>query len=158
MVQTETVQAGQKSDRFSLVMIGIDFFKPLNNLWGRQVGDRVLEKMAELIKRNLLEGDNVARYRGEEFLVFLPEADGRTALKVAEMIRRAVEKAKWPGGMSVTVSIGVATYPDDGERLTELLKNIERALSRARSGGRNQVRRACDQFTGINKEQLKGFR
>lgn len=145
MVQTETVQARQKNDRFSLVMVDIDFFKSLNSLWGRQVGDYVQEKVAVLIKRNLLAGDNVVRYRGEEFLILLPETGGRKALQVAEMIRRAVEKAKWPNGMSVTVSAGVASYPDDGERLTELLKNVERALSRAKSGGRNQVRRAVGQ-------------
>lgn len=133
----------QDSGRFSLVMLDIDFFEPLRNLWGRQVGEFVLNKVDQLIKRNLLEGDSVTRYRGREFLILLPEADGRTALLAAEKIRRAVERAQWPNGMSVTVSAGVAYYPDDGERLTELLKNVKKALSRARSGGRNRVCRAC---------------
>ncbi len=153
MLQTEAVQPRQKSGRFSLIMLDIDFFEPLNNLWGRQVGDYVLVKVSELIKRNLLEGDTVTRYRGKEFLIHLPETEDRTALLVAEKIRRAVEKANWPGGMSVTVSAGVAYYPDDGERLTELLKNVKKALSRARSGGRNQVRRAVGHAMGSQRHE-----
>jgi diguanylate cyclase len=141
----EMVQNPQKDGRFSLILLEIDFFGPINNLWGRQVGDYVLLRLDELIKRNLLEGDSVTRYRGKEFLILLPEAEGRKATVVAEKIRSAVENVKWPNGMSVTVSAGVAYYPEDGERLMELLKNVKRALAYARSGGRNRVRCACHQ-------------
>ncbi|OPY62333.1 MAG: putative diguanylate cyclase YdaM [Pelotomaculum sp. PtaU1.Bin065] len=139
MLQSEAVQARRKSKRFSLVLIDPELLQPFHNPWGRQAREHVQGIVAKVIKRVLLEGDNVVRYRGEGFLIFLPNAGSLTALLVADMIRRAVERTKWPGGMTVTVSAGVASYPDDGERLTELLKNLESALSRAKSEGRNQV-------------------
>lgn len=137
MIQTEKDQASQNNRCFSLVLVGIDFFKPLYNLWGRQVAEFIHEKVAGLIRRNLQEGDSIAFYKGEHFLVFLPEAGVLKAHRAADMIRSAVEKEKWPNGMCVTVSTGVASCPEDGERLTELLNRLARALSRAKSRGRN---------------------
>lgn len=139
MVQAETEQSSQKNRCFSLVLVGIDFFKPLHTLWGLQVANYIHDKIAGLIKRNLQEGESIAFYKGEHFLILLPEAGVQKALRVADMIRRAVEKEKWPNGISVTVSTGVASYPEDGERLTELLKSLESALSRTRSRVRNPV-------------------
>ncbi|MCG9966785.1 diguanylate cyclase [Pelotomaculum terephthalicicum JT] len=108
MLQSEAVQARRKSKRFSLVLIDIELLQPFHNPWGRQAREHVQGIVAKVIKRVLLEGDNVVRYRGEGCLIFLPNAGSLTALLVAD-------------------------------RLTELLKNLESALSRAKSEGRNQV-------------------
>lgn len=143
VVEAELVQSRQKISRLSLVMVDIDFFKRINDRWGHHFGDQVLAQVAELIKQNLRAEDSVARFGGEEFVIILPGADCRIALQVAERVRRGVEGANWPDGLIVTVSAGVASYPDDGEKLTELLKNADRALYKAKSGGRNQVRHAC---------------
>lgn len=151
VIEVELGQSRRQSGRLSLVMVDIDFFKKINDRWGHQVGDHVLAQMAELMKQNLRAEDSVARFGGEEFVIILPGAGCRTALQVAERVRRAVERASWPDGMKVTVSAGVASYPDDGEKLTELLKNADHALYNAKSGGRNQVRSACDQAGGYSE-------
>ncbi|MCL6560066.1 MAG: sensor domain-containing diguanylate cyclase, partial [Firmicutes bacterium] len=143
LVEVELGQSRKKSGRLSLIMVDIDLFKQINDCWGHQVGDHVLARVAELLKQKLRAEDSVARFGGEEFVIILPGADCRTAFQVAERIRRTVEDAKWPDGMKVTVSAGVASYPDDGEKLAELLKSADQALYSAKSGGRNQVRLAC---------------
>lgn len=143
VVEAELVQAKQKIAGFSLVMVDIDFFKRINDRWGHQFGDRVLAQVAESIKQSLRAEDSVARFGGEEFVILLPGADCRTALQVAERVRRGVEGVNWPDGLGVTVSAGVASYPEDGEKLAELLKNADLALYKAKSGGRNQVRHVC---------------
>lgn len=136
-------QVRRKYLPFSLIMMDIDFFKQINDRWGHLAGDQVLVRVAELMKQNIRAGDSVARYGGEEFVITLPEADGSTAIRVADRIRRAVEEANWSGGMKVTVSAGVASYPEDGASLEELLRNSDMALYNAKSRGRNQVRHIC---------------
>lgn len=143
VIEAELVQSRQTISRLSLVMVDIDFFKKVNDRWGHQVGDHVLAQVAELIKQNLRDKDSVARFGGEEFVIILPGANCRTALQVAERVRRSVEGANWSDGLKVTVSAGVASYPDDGEKLKELLKSADQALYKAKSGGRNQVCHAC---------------
>ncbi|GBF35246.1 hypothetical protein DCCM_4369 [Desulfocucumis palustris] len=143
VVEAELVRAKQKIAGFSLVMVDIDFFKRINDRWGHQFGDRVLAQVAEAIKQSLRAEDSVARFGGEEFVILLPGADCRTALQVAERVRRGVEGVNWQDGLGVTVSAGVASYPEDGEKLAELLKNADLALYKAKSGGRNQVRHVC---------------
>jgi diguanylate cyclase (GGDEF)-like protein len=142
VVEAELVQSRQKTSRLSLVMVDIDFFKQVNDRYGHQMGDQVLAQVAELIKQNLRAEDSVARFGGEEFVIILPGADCRTALQVAERARRAMEGANWPDGQKITFSAGVASYPDDGEKLADLLQSADRALYSAKSGGRNQVRHA----------------
>lgn len=143
VAESELVNVRQKTLSFSLIMMDIDFFKQINDRWGHLAGDHVLARVAELMKQNLRPRDSVARYGGEEFVIILPEADGRTAIQVAERIRRAVEEVSWLGGMKVTVSAGVASYPENGADLEELLRNADLALYNAKSGGRNQVRHMC---------------
>lgn len=143
VVEAELGQSKQQNSRLSLVMVDIDYFKKINDRWGHQAGDHVLARLADLMKQNLRAGDSVSRFGGEEFVIILPGADCRTAVQVAERVRRAVEGADWQEGLKVTVSAGVASYPDDGENINELLQNADRALYEAKSGGRNQVRHAC---------------
>ncbi|MEW5954467.1 MAG: sensor domain-containing diguanylate cyclase [Bacillota bacterium] len=141
VAEAELGQSQRKNIRLSLVMVDIDHFKQINDHWGHQVGDQVLIQLAELMKQTLRADDSVCRFGGEEFVIILPGADCSTALQVAERIRRAVEGANWRDGLKVTVSAGVASYPENGDNLTELMKNADRALYQAKSGGRNQARR-----------------
>ncbi|OPY57796.1 MAG: putative diguanylate cyclase YdaM [Pelotomaculum sp. PtaU1.Bin035] len=133
MCKTGTAGNHQNNDCFSLILVSTDFYSTPKDFWMCQVKDYVLDKVADLIKHNLLEGDNMAHYRGDGFLILLPKVDSLTALKVADNIRRAVKKAKWPKGMGVTINAGVASYPEDGERLTELMKKVENAISQEKN-------------------------
>ncbi|WP_022846674.1 diguanylate cyclase [Desulfurobacterium sp. TC5-1] len=132
---------GQES-RFSVVMIDIDHFKKINDTYGHETGDMVLKTLVEKIKRLIRSSDILIRYGGEEFVIYLPHADVKDALKLAERIRKAVENMliKTSDGREVriTVSLGVAERKP-GESLEEVIKKADEALYRAKKGGRNRV-------------------
>ncbi|WP_297445505.1 GGDEF domain-containing protein [Desulfurobacterium sp.] len=132
---------GQES-RFSVVMIDIDHFKKINDTYGHETGDMVLKTLVEKIKRLIRSSDILVRYGGEEFVIYLPHADVKDALKLAERIRKAVENMliKTSDGREVriTVSLGVAERKP-GESLEKVIKKADEALYRAKKGGRNRV-------------------
>ena len=129
----------------SILMIDIDHFKNFNDYHGHQKGDDVLRKLASLLKANLRAIDRVYRYGGEEFIVMLPEVDKEGALACAERLRRKAEQEPFEGEKEsqpsgkITLSIGVATYPFDGDTLDKLLEAADSALYRAKALGRNRV-------------------
>ncbi len=129
----------------ALLMIDVDRFKPLNDLFGHQVGDAFLAMVGRVISHTVRRaGDLAARYGGEEFAVVLPSTGASGALDIAEHIRRAVlgidTRAIVEGGYPVSVSIGVAaTVPLAGSGATGLLHNADAALYQAKRNGRNRV-------------------
>ena len=136
-----------RSDRyntvFSLIMLDIDHFKKINDTYGHLCGDEILKNLASLVKSCLRSMDILARYGGEEFAILLPETGGDEALQTAERIRRAVEETAFMGteqGLSVTVSLGVATYPSRGvtER-ADIIAKADLALYEAKDAGRNRA-------------------
>lgn len=127
---------------FSAIMLDIDKFKSVNDTYGHDVGDDVLQATALAIKNSLRGEDEVCRLGGEEFLVICRHAFERDGLVVAERIRKAVESniVNTPGfEKAVTVSLGVAGYHDDVGSLMEMLKSADEAVYEAKDGGRNQV-------------------
>ena len=127
---------------FSLVMLDLDHFKAVNDRYGHQAGDEVLRAIAVLLRAHVRPTEQVARYGGEEFMVLLPETGDRGALVAAERIRGAV--AAHPvaiGGrdISVTVSIGVASFPENGESAETLIAAADQAMYAAKHAGRNRV-------------------
>lgn len=119
--------------------------KRYNDTHGHARGDAVLQQVAELLRSRVRETDVVARYGGEEFTVLLPETPKAIALQVAEKIRAAVEAQSFVGaqpqpGGRLTISLGVATFPDDITNAQALLQTADQALYRAKNAGRNQVR------------------
>ncbi len=120
----------------SVLFIDLDNFKKLNDTYGHQKGDEILRGVARLIERELRKTDFVGRFGGEEFLVVLPETDAEGALKVAERIRRSVEKADF-GVEGVTVSIGV-TELKEGDTLETLFNRVDRAMYLAKERGKNR--------------------
>jgi diguanylate cyclase (GGDEF)-like protein len=126
----------------SLLLLDIDHFKKVNDTYGHPAGDSVLRGVAQLAQKQARETDLVARYGGEEMALVLPETDARGAMVIAERIRATVAAAQHPteqGALKVTLSVGVATWPGAGEDAAGLIESADRALYRAKQGGRNRV-------------------
>lgn len=138
----EIDRAALRKTKLSIVMIDVDFFKSFNDQYGHLTGDRILKRVGQIIKENIREIDIAGRFGGEEFCVVLPETDLDGAVLAAERIRSAAESAKiqaYDHVVKVTVSLGVATFPQGGSALDELLDNADWALYRAKSLGRNRT-------------------
>jgi len=135
----------ERSRRFATpltcIMADIDFFKKINDKNGHQIGDMILSKLAERLKKHLRMIDMVARYGGEEFAILLPQTSAKDALVVAERIRKDVEREPFEssrGKIKVTISMGIAD--SNGQELdtaAELLGRADKALYKAKKGGRN---------------------
>jgi diguanylate cyclase (GGDEF)-like protein len=124
----------------SLLMVDIDRFKALNDRFGHPAGDAVLIEVARAVSEAVRSFDIATRYGGEEFAVVLPETDEEGAAQVAERVRVAVrETVASPGGRRVTVSIGVATAPDDARTPAELIARADAALYRSKECGRDRI-------------------
>ena len=123
---------------FSVLLADVDRFKQYNDTHGHLAGDAALVKIAEVFRKTTRQVDCVARYGGEEFVVMLLEANLATATLVAERVRARVAEQDLGQG-SLTLSIGVAEYPDGGDTPEELIATADAAMYRAKSAGRNQV-------------------
>jgi diguanylate cyclase (GGDEF)-like protein len=141
----ELARAKRYRTSLSLVIADIDQFRSLNNDVGYQLGDEVLRQIAELLRGDASEGrlrdsDVVARFGGEEFIVLLPETNKSGAATKADRLREVIAASAFPADRNVTMSFGVAAFPDDAEEPDDLLVAAQRALRRAKVKGRDQVR------------------
>jgi len=128
----------------SLIMLDLDGFKQVNDEYGHLFGDLVLRRVAKLVRRAIRESDTASRYGGEEFAIILPETDRLGSYAVAERIRCRIESAfaqRPTGGRPVTMTVsgGIAAYPEDGIDLTEMLLRADEALYRAKALGKNRI-------------------
>ncbi len=133
-----------KRHRFNLsfFMVDIDNFKRYNDKYGHPAGDVALHEVAEILKNSIRKVDLVCRYGGEEFALILPQTDKEGALQVAERIRWAADNHRfrvYDRMTRVTVSIGVATFPEDAKKMDELTDRADEAMYRAKQKGRNRV-------------------
>ncbi len=139
----ELARSNRSSTPIGLLMIDIDYFKSFNDHFGHSAGDFVLQKVAQAITSHVRPSDVICRYGGEEFIVVMPNANLAAATGRAEQLRIAVRQQRTEfqdqqfGG--VTVSIGVAIYPDCGPNSDALLRAADNALYQAKDQGRNQV-------------------
>lgn len=142
-LSVEIERSRREGHPVSLLMVDIDHFKRLNDTYGHQSGDDALRHVSKLIKTEVRPGDLPARYGGEEFAVILPYADDKDAFAVAERLRSliAVQDIEIQDGQRVTVtaSLGCATFPTDAETEEALMTIADAALYHAKRGGRNQV-------------------
>jgi diguanylate cyclase (GGDEF)-like protein/PAS domain S-box-containing protein len=132
------------SSPLSLLMIDIDYFKHYNDHNGHLAGDEALKAIALLIQRGVRQSDIVARYGGEEFAAILVNAGRQKALEIAERVRRIIEETPFPNekeqpNRDLTVSIGVATFSTSIVTLTDLIREADHALYRAKRAGRNRI-------------------
>ena len=130
---------------FALFAIDIDHFKSVNDTYGHLVGDGVIARFATILSEAARYDDVAARMGGEEFALLLRDADRAAALAFAERLRERVELQKFDVDgvdvpIAITVSIGVAFFPQDGKSARDLFKIADEALYAAKRGGRNNVR------------------
>jgi diguanylate cyclase (GGDEF)-like protein len=122
----------------SLLMIDIDRFKQINDVFGHPAGDQVIRRVAELIGHSARTTDFVARIGGDEFAVILPRTDGHGAKVIGERCRAAIERACWPR-MQVRISVGVGQLAPGASNSSELIAAADQSLMRAKHEGRNLV-------------------
>jgi diguanylate cyclase (GGDEF)-like protein len=132
-------QAALTDESVALVACDLDHFKAVNDEHGHERGDAVLKDTAYVIRRSLRSFELVYRMGGEEFLIVLPGADAAVASTLAETVRAAVEEAS-PGGLPVTISMGVAAAQGSDLVFETLCRESDEALYRAKGAGRNRVR------------------
>jgi diguanylate cyclase (GGDEF)-like protein len=135
----ETQRARRHRAGMTFVMIDLDHFKQVNDTLGHLNGDAVLAELASILSSGLRESDVCARYGGEEFALILPETTEAGARVLAERIRAKVAAATFPGGLKLTISVGVAAT-EEPALFTQLIDRADQALYAAKQGGRNQVR------------------
>ena len=135
----ELVRAHQKKAQLSLLLCGLDEFRRYNEVCGYKAGDEALCRVARIIEASCRQVDLAARFGGEEFTVVLLEADADGAAEVAERIRGEVAAAHAAERQPLTVTIGIATYPDDASGKDELLDKAAWAMHAAKRSGRDRV-------------------
>jgi two-component system, cell cycle response regulator len=128
----------------TIAVIDADRFKSLNDSYGHAAGDLVLRKLGAILRDSFRQSDTVARYGGEEFVVILPEMDIETAQRKLESLRALVASTPVELGSSgeevrVTISAGLATFPQDGDDATELYALADERMFQAKKEGRNRV-------------------
>lgn len=143
----------------SVMMLDIDYFKRLNDRYGHEAGDTVLRHFAATIAGSLREGELVARYGGEEFTIVM-NGTARAAQTLAERLRRAVAALSFPQlaqqgeEVRITMSIGIAEFPSNGQTVEDVLKAADFALYRAKDSGRNCVKLASRTLMAIKGAQI----
>jgi diguanylate cyclase (GGDEF)-like protein/excisionase family DNA binding protein len=138
-LEEELERARRRETTLSLLFFDCDEFKVYNDAYGHKAGDAALARIARITEASSRRVDLAARYGGEEFVLVLVETDGRGALTVAERIRGEVASSSVLAGRPLSVSIGVATYPNDASAKDELLDKADWAMYAAKRAGRNRV-------------------
>jgi len=128
----------------TLIMIDVDNFKTYNDAYGHPIGDVILQELAQVVRKSVREVDLVARYGGDEFAVVLPYSAGEGALRAAQRIDKAIKTHGFSPkiqarGTQLTVSMGVAWYPEDAVHVDELIHIADQKLCGAKIKGKNQI-------------------
>jgi len=142
-IRNEERRAVRRDTSIGFMMLDVDNFKRFNDTFGHDAGDTVLRTIGKVIRKVVREEDIPCRYGGEEFVVVLPGADLQDTRQRAETLRSAVERlaVKHGGGTvaKITISVGVASFPQHGSNCQDVLKLADQALYAAKHAGRNRV-------------------
>ncbi len=138
-LQEELHRAERYDNILSVVMADLDHFKNINDTYGHDAGDRVLNAIGKFLQKNIRDVDMVARYGGEEFVLMIPEAANDAAYILSERLRKQMSQLKIEDLPPITISLGVATYPYDGSDMEDLIKKADAAMYAAKKTGRNRV-------------------
>ena len=123
-------------------MVDIDNFKVYNDTLGHQAGDKILKDLAWLLRNQSRKMDHVCRYGGEEFTIILPHTDQKEAYMIAERLRMDIQKYQFLNeeifpNNKLTVSLGIATFPENGQNPAELITSSDKSLYKAKNQGKN---------------------
>lgn len=133
-----------KKEILSIVIMDIDYFKKINDTYGHICGDKILKKIARILKFNLRAKDVVCRYGGEEFLFALPYTNSKKAYSICERIRKKILRLSVVSDdeieIKVSASFGISQFPENGETENELIKKADIAMYKIKDHGRNGVR------------------
>jgi len=136
----EEISRAERTGRpLSLLFLDLDHLKNVNDTYGHLVGDKVLREVSQIIRGCIRKTDIPARYGGDEVAIILPETNENQAFQVGERIRRKIADSSFQENIHLTVSIGIATYPQDASQPQELLKVVDQAMYQAKQKGRNLV-------------------
>lgn len=144
-VQNKLAHARRHDRRFALIFLDLDKFKPINDQYGHSVGDLLLRQVARRLQDSIRASDTVGRLGGDEFVLLIGDLTGAAdALALAEKIRQEVRRPYIINGHQLTIScsLGVAIYPDDGTDELALTKRADEAMYRAKDSGRDSVQLA----------------
>ena len=144
LLQNELEKSRGNVNPLSLVALDIDNFKIYNDTLGHQAGDQILKELAAVLRNHSRKMDFVCRYGGEEFMVILPQTDKNEAFLIAERLRLDIEKHHFAQeeilpNKKLTVSIGIASYPEDGSLPAEIVSLADKALYEAKAKGKNNT-------------------
>ena len=142
MIERKTSEAGRMKVPLSMIMLDIDHFKKVNDVYGHKAGDDVIRFISKTIRNSVRKVDFAARYGGEEFVILLNNTTVESAAKIAEKIRNLVRDASVNADgiiLSVTASFGVSSFPEPSMSAGELVKNADTALYYSKEHGRDQV-------------------
>lgn len=139
----EVRRAKRARHPFVLLLVDLDYFKQVNDTYGHPAGDHTLRVLASLLKKQVREADYVGRYGGEEFGIILTDTSESDARDTAERIRQLVEEKAFAisdsATINITLSVGLACYPDDAANAEMLVACADEALYKAKDSGRNRV-------------------
>jgi diguanylate cyclase (GGDEF)-like protein len=144
-LEEELRRARRRKSALSVLFLDCDHFKAYNDSYGHKAGDAALGRIARIVETCSRRVDLAARYGGEEFVLALIDTDAAQALAIAERIRAQVEASTLKGGQPLTVSIGVAAFPQNAAARDELLDKADWAMYMAKGAGRNRVTAFCDE-------------
>ncbi|XRD26953.1 diguanylate cyclase [Lysinibacillus fusiformis] len=130
----------------AIILLDLDHFKSVNDTYGHAVGDKVLQFLAKHMQSVAREGDVCCRYGGEEFVMLLPNTAAKEAQQVAEQLRGKLAETESPCGRPVTLSAGIALYPEMAATTETLIEAADGALYEAKQAGRNQVKIAVQKI------------
>ena len=137
MLDVEIQRAARRQYSLGIIVLDVDHFKRINDTLGHTAGDAVLRELGTFLARNIRQSDSAYRYGGDEFVVLLPDTSRDTTEERAEQIRNGVRNLQFP--MSITTSLGVATFPHDGATGEAIFKSADSALYQAKHEGRDHV-------------------
>jgi diguanylate cyclase (GGDEF)-like protein len=166
-MEEELNRSLRHGSHLTVMVVDLDNFKTYNDLCGHIAGDKALKKAARILMREVREMDVVTRYGGEEFCLLLPITSKKESIFVAERIRRGMENEKFSGEENLplgclTASIGIASFPEDGDSPDMLINAADMALYQAKAGGRNRISLAQSSKQehygkGDDNNGIKGF-
>ena len=142
IIHREYAQAKRTGNPFGMLLIDMDRFKLINDNYGHEMGDKILRGVSEILKNTLRSCDWIGRWGGEEFLAILPDTDEETSQTIAERLREKIDhfSIQFNGQkIKATISIGISSYPQDGEAPDFLIRAADAALYEAKKTGRNRV-------------------